>query len=236
MKPGNAADRKAKSEEQRKIQRMHLRWYLNQYFRAARKKEQLEARLHAFRESMGSVGGSGYDPASGSHTNKVGDGAASEVIRIIQVEERIRDQKTEMKETMLNVMKIMDFLPAESTERMILEYRHIDRMSWRQICGATNYSRTTANDYYNRGLDKLLKYKKVLKIIGRILNIPRKALKNLRKRLKFKLEKCRIRLYRPLHPEIRRKGKEKRTERTVNRSRRTRQKSKAGVPEGKKYE
>ena len=87
------------------------------------------------------------------------------MIRIIQVEERIRDQKTEMKETMLNVMKIMDFLPAESTERMILEYRHIDRMSWRQICGATNYSRTTANDYYNRGLDKLLKYKKVLKII-----------------------------------------------------------------------
>lgn len=77
---------------------------------------------------------------------------------------------------------------------------------------------------------------KVLKIIGRILNIPRKALKNLRKRLKFKLEKCRIRLYRPLHPEIRRKGKEKKTERTVNRSRRTRQKSKAGVPEGKKYE
>ena len=165
MKPGNAADRKAKSEEQREIQRTHLRWYLNQYFRAARKKEQLEARLHAFRESMGSVGGSGYDPASGSHTNKVGDGAASEVIRIIQVEERIRDQKTEMKETMLNVMKIMDFLPAESTERMILEYRHIDRMSWRQICGAINYSRTTANDYYNRGLDKLLKYKKVLKII-----------------------------------------------------------------------
>ena len=165
MKPGNAADRKAKSEEQRKIQRMNLRWYLNQYFRAARKKEQLEARLHTFRESMGNVGGCGYNPASGSHTNKVGDGAASEVIRIIQVEERIRDQKVEMKETMLNVMKIMDFLPAESTERMILEYRHIDRMSWRQICGATNYSRTTANDYYNRGLDKLLKYKKVLKII-----------------------------------------------------------------------
>lgn len=165
MKPGNAADRKAKAEEQRKIQRMHLRRYLNQYFRAARKKEQLEARLHTFRESMGNVGGSGYDPASGSHTNKVGDGAASEVIRIIQVEERIRDQKAEMKETMLNVMKIMDFLPAESTERMILEYRHIDRMSWRQICGATNYSRSRAADYYNQGIDKLLTFKKVLKII-----------------------------------------------------------------------
>ena len=64
---------------------------------------------------------------------------------------------------------------------------------------------------------------KVLKTIGRILNIPRNVLKKLRKRLKFKLEKCRIRLYRPLHPEIRRKGKEKRTERTVKRSRRTRQ-------------
>ena len=52
---------------------------------------------------------------------------------------------------------------------------------------------------------------KVLKIIGRILNIPRNVLKKLRKRLKFKLEKCRIRLYRPLHSEIRRKRKKDRT-------------------------
>lgn len=66
---------------------------------------------------------------------------------------------------MLNVMKMMDFLPADSMERTVLEYRHIDCLSWNQIMQETNYSRQSCNNYYNAGLDKLLTFKKVHKML-----------------------------------------------------------------------
>lgn len=49
---------------------------------------------------------------------------------------------------------------------------------------------------------------KVLRMVGKVLDLPRKALKKSGKRLKFKLQKCRIKLYRPLRP-IFQKRKEK---------------------------
>lgn len=144
---------------------MLLKQYLGQCYRATMKKKQLEARLRTFRENMGSIRGMGYSPVPRSQTNNVGAGAASEVIRIAEVEERISQQKAEINKAMLNVMKILDFLPVDSIERTILEYRHVDCLGWKQIVKETSYSRTSCNNYYNAGIKKLLTYKKVLKII-----------------------------------------------------------------------
>ena len=152
--------------EEKKNQKNKLKWYLNQYFRAVTKKEQLELRLQTLRESMGAVRGINYSLVTNGNTNKSRDGAASEVIRVREIEECVEKQRAKTNQAILNVMKIMDFLPMDSMERIILEYRHIDRLSWRQICRATNYSRTSATTYYNRGVDKLLTFGKVLQIIG----------------------------------------------------------------------
>ncbi len=142
-------------------QRLLLKKYLGQYYAARIKKRQLEIRLQTFRQDMVGTKGMQYSPVPRSQTNKVADGSASMVVRAIEIEDRIESQKAEMNTAMLNVMKIMDFLPTDSIERSILEYRHIDCLSWKQVCKETNMTRTPCNKYYNAGIDKLLTYKKV---------------------------------------------------------------------------
>ena len=147
-------------------QRLLLKQYLGQYYAARIKKRQLEIRLQTFRQDMVGTKGMQYSPVPRSRTNSVGDGPASMVVRAIEIEDRIESQKAEMNTTMLNVMKIMDFLPTDSIERRILEYRHIDCLSWKQVCKETNYSRQSCINYYNVGIDKLLTFKKVQKMIA----------------------------------------------------------------------
>jgi hypothetical protein len=142
-------------------QKLLLKQYLGQYYYAKMKKKQLEARLRTFRENMLGTKGMQYSPVPRSQTNSVGDGPATQVIRAMEIEDRIESQKAEMAKTMLNVMKIMDFLPTDSTERSILEYRHIDCLSWKQVCKEVHLSRSSANDYYDKGINKLLEFKKV---------------------------------------------------------------------------
>jgi hypothetical protein len=153
-------------EERLELRRHLLRQYLGRYYRSTMKKKQLEIRLRVFRENMGSIRAMEYSPTPRSQTNNVGDGAATEVIREMEIEERIESQKKEMQETLLDIMKIMDFLPANSMERIIMEYRHIDCLDWKQICREVNYSRSTCNDYYKAGIEKLLTFKKVQQIIA----------------------------------------------------------------------
>lgn len=162
MKPNSMANaKKGKSDNGLETQKKLLKQCLGQYYNAKMKKKQLEIRLRNFRENMGGIRGMDYSPVPRSQTNKVGDGAASEVIRAMEIEDRIESQKAEMAKTMLNVMKIMDFLPTDSIERSILEYRHIDCLSWKQVCKEVHLSRSSANDYYDKGISKLLEFKKV---------------------------------------------------------------------------
>lgn len=142
-------------------QKLLLKQYLGQYYYAKMKKKQLEARLRTFRENMLGTKGMQYSPVPRSQTNSVGDGPATQVIRAMEIEDRIESQKAEMAKTMLNVMKIMDFLPTDSTERSILEYRYIDCLSWKQVCKEVHLSRSSANDCCNKGINKLLEFKKV---------------------------------------------------------------------------
>lgn len=146
-------------------ERVLLKKYLGQYYSARRRKRQLEIRLQTFRQEMVGTRGMQYSPVPHRQTNSVGDGPASMVIRAMEIEDQIKTQKEEMANAMLNVMKMIDFLPADSMERTVLEYRHIDCLSWNQIMQETNYSRQSCNNYYNAGLDKLLTFKKVNKML-----------------------------------------------------------------------
>lgn len=67
----------------------------------------------------------------------------------------------------LNVMDIIDFLQIGSTERHILELRHIDCKSWTEIQRTVHLTHSPCNEYYNRGLDTLLTYKKVRHMLGK---------------------------------------------------------------------
>lgn len=152
-------------EQEKKRQRVLLKQYLGQYYSAKRVKQRLEKRLQVISEEMGSIRGMNYSPIPSGKTNAISDGPISGVIRKMEVEERIENQKDEMAKAMLSVMAVMDFLPVNSEEREVLELRHIDCMSWKQICKEINLTRTPCNNRYDKGIDRLLEFKKVQKII-----------------------------------------------------------------------
>lgn len=144
-----------------------LKQYLGQFYGAKAKKKQLEKRLRDIQcEKNNPISGMGYSLVPKSTTNKTNDGpAASLMIREEEIVERIKNQQEIANKMMLKVMNIMDFLPLDSVERTILEYRYIDCLSWRDISKEINMTRTPCNEYYNKGIDALLNYKKINLII-----------------------------------------------------------------------
>lgn len=153
---------KSKKNEDKEL----LKEYLNQYYTSRIKRSQLERRLKTIREEMNApIGGYGYSPVNYGGTNKVGPGAASFVYRIGEIETRIEDQKSRVEKALLKVMDIMDFLEENSTERMVLELRFIDCKSFPAIEKELHLSRSSLFSYQDKGLLKLLTYKKVHQIL-----------------------------------------------------------------------
>lgn len=153
---------KSKRNEDKEL----LKEYLNQYYTSRIKRSQLERRLKTIREEMNApIGGYGYSPVNYGGTNKVGTGAASFVYRIGEIETRIEDQKSRVEKALLKVMDIMDFLEENSTERMVLELRFIDCKSFPAIEKELHLSRSSLFSYQDKGLLKLLTYKKVRQIL-----------------------------------------------------------------------
>ena len=86
-------------------------------------------------------------------------------MRIAEVEERIARQQERVGKTIVHVMDIMDYLPEESTEREILELKHIDCLKWERIQAEAHLSRSPCYEYYRKGIELLLKNKRVQKIV-----------------------------------------------------------------------
>lgn len=159
-----------KSEIMNTTDRDILKEYLWQYSRAKKYKRTLEKRLDEFRNEMGSTKAIQYSdmPKAPSVPNGGGP-VVSAVIRAMEIEEKISDQQAVCTKTILNVMKIMDFLSMQdeeqALERKIIEARHIDGLSWEETCEEMCLTRTPCTTHYNAGLDRLLTYKKVQKIV-----------------------------------------------------------------------
>lgn len=157
---------KQQSEKNRKKEQ--LKEYLNQYYIGRIMRTQLERRLKNIRDEMNApIGGHGYDPVNVKNTKEAGPGAASFVYRLSEIETRIENQKTQVEKSLLKVMDILDFLEEGSTERMILELRFIDGRSWAEIEKEMHLCRRACFSYQNKGLEKLLGFKKVETLLKR---------------------------------------------------------------------
>lgn len=155
-----------KNKQQKNEDKDLLKEYLNQYYSGRIKRSQLEKRLKTIQDEMNTpIGGYEYSPVNYGGTNKVGPGAASFVYRMSEIEIRIADQKNRVEKALLKVMDIMDFLEESSTERMVLELRFIDCKPWAAIERELNLSRSSLFSYQDKGLEKLLQYKKVRQIL-----------------------------------------------------------------------
>lgn len=128
-------------------ERRALKKYLSQYFKAKEKRTILLERLRRLRRDLQRDGGL-YTPLSP-----------------LEIESKIHEQSEAMKKCMLEIMDVLELLPEDSTERTILELRHIDCKSWEEIYKAVYLTRTPCFRYYNRGLDALLRRNKVRQIL-----------------------------------------------------------------------
>ena len=141
-----------------KEQKIALKRYLGKYYRARNKKAILINRRESLKNEIEMpISGIKYCQIPRSITNSISDGAASIPLIISEIESRIKEQTDNMAIAMLNIMDIMELLPEDSMEREIMEYRHIDCMPWKIICDAAHMARSSCNEYYNKGLELLLK-------------------------------------------------------------------------------
>jgi len=149
-------------------QRQILKWNLGRLYRAAKKKRYLEQRLSWISEERSSpISGRGYDGMPRT-SGKVSDGAASIVIRISEIEERITEQNQEIDRALDFVMDVIGYLPNNDKHeltREIMERHHIDFMKMRDIAKEIPMSRSQVHRKYNEGLDALLEFKRIQKII-----------------------------------------------------------------------
>lgn len=142
-----------------------LKEYLGQYQKAKRRERQLERRLQEICDEMNRpIGGVGYSPVN-KPQNQISMGAASFTFRKSEQETRIEEQRDTTAKDLLKVMDILDYLDKNSDERNALELYYIDGYKWDRVAREMNLSRSIVFDRQRAGLEKLLAYKRVQKIL-----------------------------------------------------------------------
>ena len=139
--------------------------YLQQYHAAMGKKRILEERHRVLSSELRAPStGAAFRLTPPTKPTKT-DGSVSVVFRISEVEDRIEEQREEMAKAVLNVMDMINALPPNSTERTVVEMRHIDCRGWDKIAEALYMSRSNVFNYYNTALDMLLENKRNRKLL-----------------------------------------------------------------------
>ena len=93
-------------------ERIFLKRYLSQYYRAKERQKILRERLADIRTEL--------DPAGKNGRN------TSLAIKMAEIEDRIARQSEIEATAILDIMDVLEFLPQDSVEREIMEMRHID--------------------------------------------------------------------------------------------------------------
>lgn len=143
-----------------------LKRFLSQYYRAKDKQAILRKRLAALQAELRHPGVR-IPPTDGMPTQTGNSsGAASLTFKIADIEDRIEKQIEAEARSIIAIMDVIEFLPADTIERDILEARHIDCKPWDKVMECVHLSRSPCFENYNKALNKLLKYKKVRAILS----------------------------------------------------------------------
>lgn len=148
-----------------RTEREAVKRYLQQYHAAKQKKRILEERRRTLSADLRGPSTPAYRAIPSSRPVHP-DGAGAVVFQIAEVEERIEAQQAEMAQAVQNVMDLIDLLPVGSTERTVVEMRHIDCKPWEQIARAVYMSRSAIFNYYNAALDMLARNEQSGKLLG----------------------------------------------------------------------
>lgn len=132
----------------RNYERRILKKYLSRYFKAKKRQDILQDRLRQLQLEL--------------HQSAEGGNALSPS----EVKARLQAQAEAAERSVLEVMDVLAFLPPNSTERIILELRHLDCKPWEKIQAAVYLTASPCYAHYNRGLDALLAVAAVRRTIG----------------------------------------------------------------------
>lgn len=146
-----------------------LKRYLKRYFYAKKRKEQLESRLEVFKNDIIGVKGLQYSDMPKSSTNINKNEPEAAVLKQDEIKEQIDRQRKRMLEVMMEITEVTEILPFDAMERAIIEYRHIDCLSWKEVCEKMNLSRTPCTKYYRKGIEKLVKDQRVKTILEKYI-------------------------------------------------------------------
>ena len=146
-------------------EREAVKRYLQQYHAAKQKRRMWEERRRTLSADLRGPSTPAYRAMPSSRPVHP-DGAGAVVFQIAEVEERIEAQQAEMAKAVQNVMDLIDLLPVGSTERTVVEMRHIDCKPWEQIARAVYMSRSAIFNYYNAALDMLARNEQSGKLLG----------------------------------------------------------------------
>lgn len=139
--------------------------YLSQYKVCIRVKKSLERRRNDIRRELNYTQISSPNLDGMPRGGGTGFGCAALVIRLDEIDTRIREQITKATKLLSKIMDIIEYLPESSVERSIIEHKYIDRMGWEAICRVEILSRTPAIQHWRKGLYKLLEFKRVKAIL-----------------------------------------------------------------------
>ena len=129
-----------------KQERAALKKYLRRYYIARETQSTLEGRLRSLQYEFRK------------------DPRAEPTETAAEIERRISAQAEANKKCLLEIVDIIALLP-DSTERRILEMRHIDCKPWREIQETVYLTRTPCYKYYCGGLDSLLSLEAVRAVL-----------------------------------------------------------------------
>ena len=150
---------------EKSVQEDVLKWMLGQAFRAEDHKRRLDERLKRINaERNAPIGGIGYEPII--KRKEPGEGAASIVFQLADIEERIYKQKSELEKAIVRVMTIIEYIPITEIDREIFEMRHIDMMQWPDIEAAIPMSKSQCIRRYNATIDRLLLNPRIQKMVN----------------------------------------------------------------------
>ena len=143
-----------------------LNMYLNRYNKAKNRIATLKETEKAIREDMKTPYQSSYSKDIKVQSCPSADSMPCFLIRLEEINERIREQQMHSARVVVEIMNVLDFLPGESDERNILEMKYIQKKSDKAIYASMYISKSQFYKLRNRAFDALLRFAKVNDILN----------------------------------------------------------------------
>lgn len=142
-----------------------LNRYLYQYKDCIKRKKGLERRRTEIRKEFNPIKSPSLDgmPRVG---NSIGESSATAIVyRLDEMDIKINEQINQATRILSDIINIIELLPENSLERLIIENRYIDRMEWEKVCKENHASKSKVKRYWKKGLYELLEFKRVKQIL-----------------------------------------------------------------------